>query len=433
MSDLSVKTKVLFIILALLMFAGIVLASSPDQGNLPEKPDHGTSNEAVVPDDTNGDGDTNGDDEEEAQQAIPLGENKVPGATFGFGYTAESVGLLMGENASTNMNYLDNLDLSLEFSTEGLGFFPGGTILLQYLINNGADPTSFVGDAQATSNIEANDTQRLYQAWYNQSIADGAIEILLGMHDLNSEFYTSEYAGFFNNSSFGIGPDVAANAPVSIFNLAALGTRLKITTEDGFSLLAAIYDGDPGDPDLNHNGVQFDWDADQGFMTIVEAQFEMQSIPDADADPSIFRMGGWFHSAEFETVNLDSLATVTGNYGLYYSIDYPLSSKLGAFVHGGFAAGDRSPVPTYTGFGFQTLNGSRFLFTNAIEQTFGLAVNSAFVAEEGNNEIVIEAAWHLQITENLALKPDFQFVLNPGGVSSADPALVFSIRTEIGI
>lgn len=428
MSDLSVKSKALFIFLALLMFASVAIASSPVQGNLPERPDQTSTPEAVVSDDTNGD-----NDEEEAQLAIPLGESKAPGVIFAFGYTGESVGLLMGENASTNMNYLDNLDISLELSTEGLGFFPGGTILIQYLANNGVDPTSIVGDIQVTSNIEANNTQRLYQAWYNQSIADGFIEILVGMHDLNSEFFTSEYAGFFNNSSFGIGPNVSANAPVSIFNVTAMGGRVKVTAEDGFTLLAAVYDGDPGDPDLNHNGIQFDWTPEQGLMTILEAQYEMQTIPSPEADPSIVRMGAWYHTAEFETVNLDSIATVTGNYGLYYSIDYPLSTKLGAFVHGGFAAGDRSPIPAYMGFGFQTLLGSRFLFTNAIEQTFGLAIGSAFVAEEGNNEIVIEVAWHLQITENLALKPDFQFVLNPGGVSSAQPALVFSIRTEIGI
>ncbi len=427
MSVLNVIIKTLFIILPLLLFTNIAQAGSQNQENPTQRSFQRSIYGTVIPDNTNN------DDDDEAQRAIPLGESEMPGATFGFGYIGESVGLLLGDAASTNMNYLDNLDLSIELSTEGLGFFPGGTLLIQYLANNGADPTSIVGDMQGTSNIEANNTQRLYQAWYNQSIADGLIEILVGMHDLNSEFYTSEYAGFFNNGSFGIGPDVAANAPVGIFNVAAIGGRVKVATEGGFSFLAAVYDGDPGDPDHNHNGIQHDWATEEGLMTIAEAQYEMQTIQHEDADPSIFRVGAWFHTAEFETVNLDSLATVTGNYGLYYSIDYPLSTKLGAFVHGGFAAGDRSPVPSYTGIGFQTLGGSRFLFTNAIEQTFGLAINSAFVAEEGTNEIVIEAAWHLQITDNLALKPDFQFVVNPGGVSSAQPALVFSIRTEIGI
>jgi porin len=362
-----------------------------------------------------------------------LTEEPTPGVTVGFGYCAESVALVSGQAVNRNLHYLDNVDLTFEVSTEGLGLWRGGTLMTYLLSNNGADPTSFVGDMQCTSNIEANDTQRLYEFWYNQSLFKGKAEILLGLHDLNSEYYTSEPAGFFNNGSFGIGADVAGNAPVGIFNVAAVTARIRIAPTEQFAFQASVYDGDPGDPDANHNGVNVDWDPDQGFMTIYEAQYSPASLAFDNATPQVYRLGGWYHTAEFERIGTDTVETVRGNYGLYFSVDQPLSESLNSFIHGGFAAGDRSPVPAYIGLGFQTVPGARWFLLKNLDQTFGLAVNSAFIQEANANEMVIEAAWQIQLSEFLSIKPDLQYVVNPGGDTAAENALVFSIRTEVGL
>ena len=362
-----------------------------------------------------------------------LAEEPTPGVTVGFGYCAESVALLNGQATSRNLHYLDNIDLTFEFSTEGLGLWRGGTLFAYLLSNNGADPTEFVGDMQCTSNIEAYDSQRLYEFWYNQSLFRGKAEILLGLHDLNSEYYTSEPAGFFNNGSFGIGAEIPGNVPVGIFNVAALTARLRISPSDQFSFQASVYDGDPGDPAVNHNGVNVDWNPNEGLMTIYEAQYSPATLAFDNGTPQVYRLGGWYHTAEFERVGTDSVETVQGNYGIYFSVDQPLNKSLSSFIHGGFAAGDRSEVPSYIGLGFQTVPGTRWFLLRNLDQTFGLAVNSAFIQTANANEMVVEAAWQIQLSEFLSIKPDLQYVINPGGDTTAESALVFSIRTEVGL
>lgn len=83
--------------------------------------------------------------------------------------------------------------------------------------------------------------------------------------------------------------------------------------------------------------------------------------------------------------------------------------------------------------GFQPAPGKRWVVSPRFDETFGLAVASAFIQEENNNELVIEATWQIQVNEYLSLKPDLQYVIKPGGVSSSKNALVFSLRTEIGL
>ncbi len=97
-----------------------------------------------------------------------------------------------------------------------------------------------IGDLQTASNIEAPDHFLLQEAWYEQQFADGMLSLLFGLHDLNSEFYVSDYGSLFLNSSFGIGPDMTVNVPLSIFPRAGLAVRARIAPTLQSYLQAAI-------------------------------------------------------------------------------------------------------------------------------------------------------------------------------------------------
>ena len=95
---------------------------------------------------------------------------------------------------------LGNLNLVTSIDPRKLGLWHGGTFSLYFLGNLGDDPTSFIGDTQATSNIEAFDTFKLYEAWYEQSWQSWQscrFSLLLGLHDYNSEFDALEYKLLF--------------------------------------------------------------------------------------------------------------------------------------------------------------------------------------------------------------------------------------------
>lgn len=161
-------------------------------------------------------------------------------------YTIEGVRKFEGGAGPDETVLLDNFDLTAEVDTRKAGWWPHGRLFGYVLSNQGREPTELVGDIQATSNIEAADSVRLYELWYEQGFGSDRVTLLAGLHDLNAEFYTSDHAGLFFNSSFGIGPDIAGNVPVSIFNVTTVGVRLRAVINDQWTALAAVYDGDPG-------------------------------------------------------------------------------------------------------------------------------------------------------------------------------------------
>lgn len=352
------------------------------------------------------------------------------GVGFGLVYTGESISIINGNTDGDKIHYLDNLDFQVEFDFESLGLWSGGSAFIYLLSNTGADISTFVGDAQVTSNIEANNSRRLYELWYNQVLANGRIEVLVGLHDLNSEFYTNDCAGLFNNSSFGIGADVAANAPVGIFNLAALGARVSFSPSKKVTFKGAVYDGDPGDPEVDKSGLKVDWNSDQGLMTIMEAQYfpNIEGERNEGNTCNAYRLGAWYHSGEFEKVQSDELVFVRGNYGMYFSVEQTMTQHFSGFVHGGFAANDRSAVPYYYGLGLNTHQ----LLASRPEDVFGLAIASAKIIEEDAWEIAVEGTWHIQITEWFSLKPDVQYVIHPSGIIGHENVLQFGVRTEVG-
>lgn len=82
--------------------------------------------------------------------------------------------------------------------------------------------------------------------------------------------------------------------------------------------------------------------------------------------------------------------------------------------------------------GFQTAPGKRGIVSSRFDETFGLAVASAFIQEEYNNELVVEATWRIQVNGMFSVQPDLQYIIHPGGAVTSGNVLLFSVHTEIG-
>lgn len=117
--------------------------------------------------------------------------------------------------------YLGMINLELD-----VPLFKNSELFIQ-LQNTHGEPmgSKYAGDMQVFSNIENGNYTYLYSLWYKQLI--GKFSFIIGMHDLNSEFYITELGALFLNSSFGIQPSASWNMPVSIFPKNAPGLVLK--------------------------------------------------------------------------------------------------------------------------------------------------------------------------------------------------------------
>ncbi|MDQ6951815.1 MAG: carbohydrate porin, partial [Mariprofundales bacterium] len=92
--------------------------------------------------------------------------------------------------------------LDITIDTEKAGWWTGGTWLIDFELDHGGNPSTMAGDFQTLSNIADQNRTRLQQFWYQQQLMNGHLSLLIGTHDLNSEFDVTEYGSLFLNSSF---------------------------------------------------------------------------------------------------------------------------------------------------------------------------------------------------------------------------------------
>lgn len=331
-------------------------------------------------------------------------------------YTGEIVDTFRGGAlGKSGTIYHDNLDLTLNIDTGKAGLWQGGTLWFFVLQDHGRDPSAaMIGDLQTASNIAVpHDQFRLFEAWYNQDFAAGAVSLLAGLQNLNSEFYVSCYASLFLNSSFGIGPDLSANVPSSIFPKAGLGVRLRVKPSEDSYLQAAIYDGDPATLALHSS---------EGYLDIAEAGYGIGS--------NHYKVGYWRHSADKTRSGSDTI--YSSDYGFYGVVDQELvkfnttpSSSLGLFVQLGWVPSDRNEITGYFGTGLH-LHGP---FPGRGEDDVGLAMARATTHRDV--ETALELTYRFVASRWLALRPDFQWIFNPGGDKSMPTAKVGMLRFEV--
>lgn len=330
-----------------------------------------------------------------------------------------------------------NLDLIAVIDTGAAGWWSGGTINLYLLSNGGGDLSARVGDFQTTSNIEAVNTFKIYEAWYEHRFMEDTFSILAGLHDYNSEFDVLEYAGLFLNSSFGIQPDISQVGP-SIFSTTSLAVRLAWQPTDNSYLMAAVYDGVPGDP-ADPRGTHVNFDKGDGIF----AGFEGALLGGDDpADPDYFKLaiGGWYHTMEFEDFN----TTIRDDNGGIYVIgekhlfsEGDSSQGMGGFVQLGFTESDRNVVDRYIGVGINYTG----LIPGRDEDVIGLAIAHAMTSDDyisanpgtEGSETAIELSYQFMLLPWLSLQPDVQYIINPGMDSTLDNALVLGVRLQIAL
>lgn len=369
------------------------------------------------------------------------------GVALEMGYTGE-----YWRNTDGGINkkneYHDNADITFTLDAEKLWGIEGGTAFIYFLGNSGNDPAEHTGGDQGISNIAAPTTFKLYEAWYEQRFAgQNEMALLFGLYDLNSEFDVTPSGGLFINPSHGIGPDFSqagVNGP-SIFPTTSLGLRLKSTIGEQGYVMAAVWDGVPGDPN-DPKGTHVKFDSGDGLLTVLEGGVIIDSAEEGDERPNAkLAIGTWRFSDKFDdlsdTDGAGDPVKRSNNQGVYLIGEYAVTREaaapaqgLSAFVRFGTANDDINQFSHYLGYGL-VYTGP---FAGRDDDQVGLAVANAYngdkykqLAGADDKETVIELSYHAPLTHWLAVQPDVQYIINPGTDPAVEDALVAGVRFEI--
>jgi porin len=331
----------------------------------------------------------------------------------------------------------------------------GAQVYLSVLGTYGGQPSDLVGDVQGVSNLEGPSSVWIEEVWLQQNLFADRLSWLVGRYDLNSEFYRLQSGALFVNSSFGIGPEFAQSgaAGPSIYPNTAVGTRVAFKPSSNSVVRLALLDGAPvGRAD----GSSQIFAAGDGVLLVGEVALLVR--PDSTGQPRERRfrigrgmrrpyadkvaLGGWYYTAQFpdlsETLPTGGPVLHQGSRGAYLIGDKTVLSAgpgrtpmLTAFVQLGWGDGRVNQIGGYLGGGV-ALAGP---FRGRAQDEMGLAVAAALngshyeraQTEAGLSaagETAVELTYLAQLTPWLAMQPDVQYVVHPGGTGATPNAFV---------
>lgn len=357
---------------------------------------------------------------------------ETPAAALAFTYTGDLWSVTSG-GADRDLVYLDDLDLQLSLDLERLTGWQGAQAFIYALYTNGNSVSERAADFNGISNIETGvEAVRLVEAWIDQSFAEGKGSIRLGLYDVASEFDAGEVRALFLNSGHGSGTDFSQsglNGP-SMWSVTSLAVRVNYQFEGDVYLRGTIADGVPGNPD-HPKRTTIDLQENDGLLLAAETGIAR--------DGRLWSFGAWTYTEEApDLVTADEHT----NYGAYVALEERLLSTdagdsfgLSGSVRLGVANEDVNPLSTFfsatlvatglipawpedqIGLGFMLANGSdKFLST---------------IGDPEDHEINIELTYFTNLTENITIQPDIQWVISPGLDGSVEDVFVFGLRLSV--
>ena len=364
--------------------------------------------------------------------------------------------------ASTGSVYVGNLHLKLTAQGDAVGL-PGTSAFVDVLTIHGGRPSSLVGDAMGTSNLEGPTGTQIEELWVQHNFSGSSGSLLLGVYDLNSEFYRLTAAGLFLNSAFGIGPEFAQSGVEgpSIFPRTSAGVRFAFKPTSSTVLRMALLDGVPV---VRPDGSRALFRRDDGLLAVAELAMLRRSDAASAAvvgtrdrigrfssltpydDKLAF--GAWHYTGRYPDLSDTDAAGKPrqrrGSSGVYVvgerlllGGDAARGKRLAAFVQSGFADTQTNRFGSYVGAGLvgggwgpmkdsdqfgasiaQARNGAHYLRSQAPQ-----AVDRA--------ETTLELSYLSQLSKYLTVQPDLQYVIHPNTVPSLANAWVLQARFEM--
>ncbi len=338
-------------------------------------------------------------------------------------------------------------DARLTVETERLIGLEGGTFVLDFYNHNGPDASADdVGDFQAFSNIDADRRTQIAELFYQHVFFDEQLRVIVGKVEANAEFAFVDYGGNFTHSSPGFSPTVFT---LPTYPDPATAVILFVEPND-----TPVYAGVGVFDGAFQEGVLT---GSRGPSTFFGEPADLFVIGEAGVTWSLpgglwgrLGAGGWGHTGTFE--RFDG-STYDGTAGLYVVFDQTLwresppeeededderdpgAQGIGLFFQYGYADPDVSEVDHHVGVGLQWVGAlptrdDDVLGVMASYVHFSHDARSAGAFDD-DYELAVEMFYKAQVTPWLAVMPNLQVIVNPGGAADVDDAVVATLRVEL--
>ena len=407
------------------------------------------------------------------------------GITVGLQEVSEGLGNVTG-GTHTGIDYDGLTILSLGLDTQKAFGLDGGTVNISALQIHGRNlSTDDLRTLQTASGIQAQNTTRLWELWYQQAFLDGLFDVKIGQQSLDQEFLTSAGSALFINTAMGwpLLPSIDLYAGGPAYPLSSLGVRLRANSIGPFTVLAGAFDDNPPGGPFNDDsqlrgaertGTRFNLGT--GALFIAEVQYALNQPSNGEMDygtsttglSGTYKLGAWFDTASFADQRFDAdgvpLASPLSsgdprmrrpNYSFYGVFDQAIwqpdpdqARTIGVFARIMGAPGDRNLVSFSANAGITM----KAPLPGRDSDTFGIGWGIAQVGRNASgfdsdtnalsgsspirtNENFVEVTYQYQAAGWWQIQPDFQYTFRPGGgiVNPLNPTQRIANEAVLGV
>ncbi len=385
-----------------------------------------------------------------------------------------------GESRGSTYSGLLNLGLAVDLQ-KAVGW-EGASFKNTWLWLYGNDVSSkFIGNSLTASSIAGQPAFRCYELWLQQNLLHDAISLRGGLIPVDTEFMVSDTANLLVNSTFGPPPLFTMNMPNGgpTYPMATPGLRLALQPTSWLTIRSAFSQGNPFSQQDNKYG--FDWNFGQagGLLNINEAEADWCKDSASKGLPGYAKAGFWFQTGQGsqgseQQFNFGSPSSSAYNNGFYGIIDQKLyvvrdkaavssdknvvagkdpvsaqgspaasctcSSKgLSSFARIGFSPNQSSIVGFYTDMGLTYTGLIPTRDADKLGVAFGYARMGCQCRQSYQDnsapgcgfESVAELTYSMRLAPAIAIQPDLQYIMHPGGTQQYGNALVVGMRAVV--
>ncbi len=341
-----------------------------------------------------------------------------------------------GQNTNgSSFRHLFLFDVTLD--TERLFGLPGGTAFIDFQNHNGEDGSGDTGDFQAYSNIDSDGRTEIAELWYEHVFLEGMLRVKVGKVEANAEFAYTDNGGEFLNSSMGFSPTIFV---LPTYPDPSMAVVVFVYPTDQLYAGLGLFDGAAVEGvTTGTRGPSTFFESSPADMFVIGEAGVKWECGD-DGLPGRFGFGGWGHNGSFD--RFDGSGTESGTAGFYLLFDQTVfledpadednEQGVGVFVQFGWADADVSEAQIHLGAGVNWIGPipTRDDDATGLGVTLVKFTDDAGAGFTDDYETAYEVFYKAQIMPWLAVKPDIQYIINPGGAGLKD-ALVGTVRVEL--
>ncbi len=381
------------------------------------------------------------------------------GIDFQFGYTSEVAGNATGGDRR-QVAYTDQWVFGTTFDLTKLGVVPGGTIQVTWTDRNGSNlgDDAHLGTLQLVQEVFGRgQTLRLTQFWYDQKFADGLVDWKFGRITMAEDF--AAFGCDFQNLTFcGGQPGNLVGNYIYNWPVSQWATRLKFNLQGFGYFQVGVFDANPNYLSVRDSALPVIYSGSTGIIIPAELAW----LPTFGNLQGSYKFGGWYDTSTAPDVVTDingnpaaltgqPLLQSRGRYGAYVNFLQQVlrpsqanaAGALSLFLNATWA--DRRTATT----DYQIAGGLIYTgpFASRPQDDIGFAVGTTHVngriawSEElqnlaglgpvavQHNEYAMELYYTYRPLAGLQVRPNIQYVIDPGGTSANPNALVFGLKT----